>query len=61
MHKIPIVPTRLSEDLLQHVGDIVSTDDAAVSPDLNHLCEIDLPFVFLVCLVDDVDSLCKCC
>lgn len=57
MQKVPVVASRLFVDLLQHVGDVIGTNDTAVSPYLNHFGKIDLPLVLLVCLVDDVDSL----
>lgn len=57
MQKISVLASRLFVDLLQHIGDVIGTNDTAVSPYLNHFREIDLPLVLLVCLVDDVDSL----
>ncbi len=44
-------------DLLEHVGDIVSLDDAAGAPDLDDGGEVDAPFVLAVGDVDNVHAL----
>ncbi len=38
-------------------GDVVCLDDAAGTPDLADHAEVDGPFVFLVCGVDDGEPL----
>ncbi len=59
VQKVPVPVSRLFEDLLQHIGDVISTNDTAVSPYLNHFRKIDLPLALLVCLIDDVEPLHK--
>ena len=49
------IGVRLAEYFRQHFGDVVGFDDAAVSPDLDYRRIIDVPAVFLVRLIDDVD------
>ena len=36
---------------------MVSTDDAAISPYLCHRSKINLPFVFAISKIDDIDAL----
>lgn len=59
VQKISIDISRLGEDLLKHVRDVVCANNAAVSPDLDDFCEVDTPFVLLICLVDDLVHLCQ--
>ena len=44
----------LSKDILEHVCDIVCSNDAAVSPYLDDIGKTYQPPVLLVCLIDDV-------
>ena len=36
---------------------MINPDNTAVPPNLDHFRKVDLPFVFLTCLVNDVDAL----
>lgn len=47
----------LSEDWFEHVGNVISLDDATGTPNLQDLIVIDIPVVLAVGLVDDIDSL----
>ena len=49
----------LREDFLKHVRDVVGTDYATITPDLDHVWIIDHPAVFFICLIDNVDPLHK--
>lgn len=47
----------LGEDGLEHVGNVVCLDDTTCAPDLENLGKVDVPVMFLVGLIDDVDAL----
>ena len=61
MKKIPVLDSRLLENILKQVGYVIRADDATTPPDLDHFGEVDAPSVLLVCLVNNVDALDEGC
>lgn len=44
-------------NLLEQIGNMITSNDAACAPDLNHVAPVDEPLVLSVLDVDDVDAL----
>ena len=61
VEKIPVLDSRLLENILKQVGYVIRTDDATIPPDLYYFGEVDAPSVLLVCLVYNVKTLDEGC
>lgn len=61
VEKIPVLDSRLPENILKQISYVICTDDATIPPDLDHFGEVDAPSVLLVCLVNNVDALDEGC